>query len=76
MRPEHWLPYHLTFWNPHTLRSSLTRVNLENPAIKAKPFAWEEEVGRLEWVYLPFSLVQSVLLGQKGVHLYALAVKR
>jgi 2-polyprenyl-3-methyl-5-hydroxy-6-metoxy-1,4-benzoquinol methylase len=75
-RPEHWPPYHLTFWNPRTLRSLLTRLSLENLTIKAKPFAWEEELGRVKWVYLPFSLVRSVLLRQKGMHLYAAAVKR
>jgi 2-polyprenyl-3-methyl-5-hydroxy-6-metoxy-1,4-benzoquinol methylase len=73
--PEHWPPYHLTFWDKKTLWALLIRLNLKNLVIKEKPFAWEEEVGRMKWVYLPVALARSLILQQKGMHLYAAGLK-
>lgn len=75
VNPEHWPPYHLTFWDQKTLWALLKRVNLKDPVIKAKPFAWEEELGSIKWVFLPIALLRSVILQQKGMHLYAAARK-
>jgi len=73
--PQHWPPYHLTFWNRTSLGQLFSQVGLNNWMIREKPFAWGEEVGRLKWLYLPVSLTRSVLLGQKGMHLFAMAWK-
>lgn len=74
-RREHWPPFHLTFWSRETLRSFLLGFGLEKVAVREKPFAWEEEVGQLKWLYLPVALLRSALLGQRGMHLYASAIK-
>lgn len=71
--PEHWPPFHLTYWTPATLRRLLAAAGFQDIFIQEKPFAWGEEVGRRKWVYLPVSLCRSFLLGQKGMHLYASA---
>ncbi len=68
---EHWPPFHLTFWDRETLQQLLCRNGLIDILIKEKPFAWEEEVGRKKWVYLPIALLRSTLLEQRGMHLYA-----
>lgn len=72
---EHWPPYHLTFWDRTTLRRLLRHAGLNNVLVKEKPFAWEEEVGRIKRIYLPIALLRSTLLDQKGMHLFALARK-
>jgi 2-polyprenyl-3-methyl-5-hydroxy-6-metoxy-1,4-benzoquinol methylase len=71
-RAEHWPPYHLTFWNRHTL-GRLLAMHLRDVTVREKPFAWTEEVGRLKWVYLPIALGRSAFLNQKGMHLFGLA---
>lgn len=73
--PEHWPPYHLTFWNHKTLGRLFDQVGLDNALIKEKPFAWGEEVGQMKWIYLPISLARSILLHQKGMHLFAIVWK-
>lgn len=73
--PEHWPPFHLTYWTPLTLHGLLASAGLQDIYIQEKPFAWGEEVGRRKWVYLPISLFRSYALGQKGMHLYASASK-
>lgn len=72
---QHWPPYHLTFWERHSLHTLLELAGLQQIRIKQKPFAWEEEVGRWKWPHLPIALLRSALLNQKGMHLFALAVK-
>ena len=73
---EHWPPYHLTFWERTTLYQLLSNAGLRNILIAEKPFAWEEEVGNLKWLYLPIALLRSAILNQKGMHLYAIGEKR
>jgi 2-polyprenyl-3-methyl-5-hydroxy-6-metoxy-1,4-benzoquinol methylase len=74
-RHEHWPPYHLTFWNRRTLGRLLTQESLGEVVIREKPFAWTEEVGGIKWAYLPVALARSVLLNQKGMHLFGMARK-
>jgi len=73
--PEHWPPYHLTFWNRVTLRSLLEQAGLDDVTIKEKPFAWGEEVGHKKWIYLPVALLRSMFLKQIGMHFFAMAKK-
>jgi SAM-dependent methyltransferase len=72
---EHWPPYHLTFWEPGTLRDLFRRAGFMGIDIREKPFAWAEEVGRLKELYLPVALLRSALLGQRGMHLWGMAIK-
>jgi len=72
---EHWPPFHLTYWNKKSLQRAFDAIGLQDIQIQPKPFAWGEEVGNIKWAYLPVSLVRSVLLGQKGMHLFASARK-
>ncbi|MDQ7030854.1 MAG: class I SAM-dependent methyltransferase [Ardenticatenia bacterium] len=69
---EHWPPYHLTFWDRNTLYQLLSRAGLNDISVAEKPFAWEEEVGRMKWLYLPIALLRSFFWGHKGMHLYAI----
>lgn len=73
--PEHWPPYHLTFWSRSTLGRLIRQEGLDLVLVEEKPFAWEEEVGWMKWIYLPISLARSAFLNQKGMHLLAIARK-
>lgn len=70
---EHWPPFHLTFWTRGTLMQLLQATGFSDIQIVPKPFAWGEEVGDSKWVYLPISLLRALLLGQNGMHLFAIA---
>jgi SAM-dependent methyltransferase len=69
---QHWPPYHLNFWTSGSLRLFLERMGLVDVLVLEKPFAWEEELGRLKWPFLPLSLVRSALLRHRGMHLYGI----
>lgn len=71
--PEHWPPFHLTYWTPPTLHRLLATAGFQDIYIQEKPFAWGEEIGKLKWLYLPVSLFRGYILEQKGMHLFASA---
>lgn len=68
-------PFHLTYWTPASLRKMLVSGGFTEILIREKPFAWQEEMGRMKWVCLPISLFRSFILGQKGNRLLAIARK-
>ena len=68
-------PFHLTFWTPDSLRKLLLGGGFTEILIREKPIAWQEEVGRRKWIYLPISLFRSFFLGQKGNRLFAIGKK-
>jgi 2-polyprenyl-3-methyl-5-hydroxy-6-metoxy-1,4-benzoquinol methylase len=67
---QHWPPYHLSFWNLQSLKSAFPIEDFDIVDIREKPFAWSEEVGNLKWLYFPISLIRSIFLHQKGMHIY------
>jgi 2-polyprenyl-3-methyl-5-hydroxy-6-metoxy-1,4-benzoquinol methylase len=71
---EHWPPYHLTFWEPHTLRALLLDAGFLDVTILEKPIAWGEEVGQKKWLYLPVAAFRAIALHQRGMHLVGLGV--
>jgi len=72
---EHWPPYHLTFWTEDVLGDFLKKAGFTEVIVQPKPFAWGEELGDAKWRQLPVSLVRSLLLNHKGMHLFAMAKK-
>jgi 2-polyprenyl-3-methyl-5-hydroxy-6-metoxy-1,4-benzoquinol methylase len=72
---HHWPPFHLTFWEREPLVTLLVEAGLVDVVVKEKPFAWNEEVGRIKWLYLPIALIRSTLFGDKGMHLFAMGRK-
>lgn len=74
-KDEHWPPFHLTFWNRFTIKTLFDKSNLKVIRNSEKPFAWEEEVGKKKWLFLPISLFLSLVLNKKGMHLLVIAQK-
>ncbi len=71
--PQHWPPYHLTFWSEEPLQRILRSAGFGQVRIRHKPFAWGEELGWRRWPLLPVSLLRAWMLGQRGMHLLAVA---
>jgi 2-polyprenyl-3-methyl-5-hydroxy-6-metoxy-1,4-benzoquinol methylase len=74
--PEHWPPYHLTFWTAGPLRRLLVEAGFDVAVLARKPFAWGEELGSWKWPLLPLSLLRATLFGERGMHLLAIGRRR
>jgi 2-polyprenyl-3-methyl-5-hydroxy-6-metoxy-1,4-benzoquinol methylase len=73
--PEGRPPYHINFFGPMTLRTTLAEAGLEIIWLYEKPFPWSE-TGRSRWVrlvLLPWLAASGYVLGRKGSRLVAWA---
>jgi len=68
-------PFHLTYWSRDPLRRMLRELGAGEIIIGEKPLAWDEEVGKKKWAYLPVAVFRSVVLGQRANRLFGFARK-
>ena len=66
-------PFHLNYFTEKTLPKLLKKHGFKITVNKCKPIPWSEELGRLKWILLPYSLVQSFLLNIKPNRLFIIA---